>query len=151
MLVMDVDGVLTDASVYCDNSGMEMKRFSVRDGMGLGMIRDIGIKTGIITKEKADIIDYRAKKLKIDHVYKGIDDKIKVLEEISHKSGIPLNEIAYMGDDINDKEVLKAAGFSVVPNNCEKSLKNIADYICINDGGNGCIREICNMIIEYNT
>jgi len=151
MLVMDVDGVLTDASVYCDNRGMEMKRFSVRDGMGLGMIRDIGIKTGIITKEKTDIIDYRAKKLKIDYVYKGIDDKIKVLEEISHKSGIPLNEIAYMGDDVNDKEVLKAAGFSAVPNNCEKSLKNIADYICINDGGNGCIREICNMIIEYNT
>ena len=151
MLVMDVDGVLTDSFIYCDNNGMEMKRFSVRDGMGLGILRNIGIKTGIITKEKTDIVEHRAKKLKIDHIYIGIDDKVKALEDISHRSGIPLKNIAYIGDDINDKEVLKAAGFSVVPNNCEEPLRSIADYVCINDGGCGCVREICNIIIEHHT
>jgi YrbI family 3-deoxy-D-manno-octulosonate 8-phosphate phosphatase len=151
LLLMDVDGVLTDAFVYCDQNGMEMKRFSVRDGMGLSMIHDMGIKTGIITKENTDIADYRAKKLKIDYIYKGIEDKTKSLEEISKKSGIAFENIAYIGDDIIDIEILKAVGFSAIPNDAESSLKNIADYICKSDGGKGCVREICNMIIANHT
>jgi N-acylneuraminate cytidylyltransferase len=148
LLVMDVDGVLTDSYVYCDNNGLEMKRFSVRDGMGLGIVKDLGIKTAIITKEKTNIIDFRAKKIRIDYVYKGIDNKMDILEKISLDSGIALENIAYIGDDINDLEVLRAAGFSAVPYNCEEPLKSIADYICQNNGGQGCVREICNMIID---
>ena len=151
MLVMDVDGVLTDAFVYCDVNGKELKRFSVRDGMGLQMIREIGVKTAIITKEKTSIIDFRAKKLKIDYLYKGIENKINALKEISEKSGINFKEIAYIGDDINDTGALKAAGFSAVPGNAEAPLLNIADYICLNDGGKGCVREICNILLEFNS
>lgn len=151
MLIMDVDGVMTDASVYCDVKGSEMKRFNVRDGMGLGLIRKKGIKTAIITKEKTSIIDFRAKKLKIDYLYKGIDNKLEVLKEISEDSGIPLENIAYIGDDINDTEVINAAGFSAVPNDAEFSLLNIADYICANKGGSGCVREVCNIILEVNS
>jgi len=148
MLVMDVDGVLTDSFVYCDVNGLEMKRFSVRDGMGLDLIRKKGIKTGIITKEKTDIVDFRAKKLKIDYLFKGIENKLVTLKEISKKAGIPVGEIAYIGDDINDLGALKEAGFSAVPANAEASLFKIADYICINEGGSGCVREICNIILE---
>ncbi len=151
MLIMDMDGVLTDSFVYCDNNGMEMKRFSVRDGMGLEMIRSLGIKTGIITKEKTNIIDFRADKLKIDYIYKGIKNKVKIVKEISKKSKIPLINIAYIGDDINDAEVLKAVGFSAVPQNSELSLRSIVDYVCLSNGGSGCVREICDIILEFST
>ena len=148
MLVMDVDGVLTDSYIYLDNNGIEMKRFSVRDGMGIGIIRDMGIKTAVITKEKTDIIDFRAGKLKIDYIYKGVDKKIKALYELSEKSLIPLENIAYIGDDLNDLEVIKAAGFSAAPANAEIAIKNAVDYICKKNGGSGCIREICDIITE---
>jgi YrbI family 3-deoxy-D-manno-octulosonate 8-phosphate phosphatase len=151
MLVMDVDGVLTDSFVYCDENGLETKRFSVRDGMGLSLIRKMGIKTGIITKENTDIIEFRAKKLKIDYVLKGIDNKLEVLKNISKKEGIPLGRIAYIGDDINDMEVLKAVGFSIAPRNAEPSVINMVDYVCESDGGSGCVREICNIILESST
>jgi YrbI family 3-deoxy-D-manno-octulosonate 8-phosphate phosphatase len=150
MLVMDVDGVMTDSFVYCDVNGLEMKRFSTRDGMGLELIRKIGIKTGIITKEKTDIIDFRAKKLKIDYVLKGIENKLEALKNISEKAGVPIDQIAYIGDDINDMEVLKAAGFSIVPHNAELSVVNVADYVCDSNGGSGCVREICNIILEFS-
>jgi len=150
MLVMDVDGVLTDSFVYCDVNGLEVKRFSTRDGMGLELIRKMGIKTGIITKEKTDIIDFRAKKLSIDYILKGIENKLEALKNISEKAGIPLDQIAYIGDDINDMEVLKAAGFSIVPHNAEPSVVNVADYVCDSNGGSGCVREICNIILEFS-
>lgn len=151
MMVMDVDGVLTDSFVYCDVNGLEMKRFSVRDGMGLELIRKKGIKTGIITKEKTDIIDLRAKKLKIDYIYKGVENKLEALKDISKKAGILLEKIAYIGDDVNDLEVLKTAGFSAVPADAEASLLDAADYVCKNRGGSGCVREICNIILESKT
>jgi len=151
MLVMDVDGVLTDSFVYCDVNGLEIKRFSVRDGMGLELIRKMGIKTGIITKEKTNIVDFRAKKLKIDYIFKGVENKLEELENISKKTGISLEKIAYIGDDINDLELLKAVGFSAVPANAEASLLNTADYVCKRKGGNACVREICNIILESET
>jgi YrbI family 3-deoxy-D-manno-octulosonate 8-phosphate phosphatase len=151
MLAMDMDGVLTDASVYCDINGTETKRFNVRDGMGLGLIRKIGIQTAIITKENTTIIDFRAEKLKIDYLYKGIDNKLGVLKKISEQSGISLENIAYIGDDINDIEILKSVGFAAVPGDAEPSLSNIADYVCVSKGGNGCVREVCNIILEVNS
>ena len=147
MLLMDFDGVLTDSYVSYDMSGQEQKRFCVRDGMGIEMLRDAGIKTGIISREKSPIIDYRAKKLKIDFVYQGTKDKVKSIMEISKKSSIPLRNIAFIGDDINDLEALKIVGFSAVPRNSVDCLKSIVDYICLYDGGKGCIREICDLII----
>ena len=148
MLLMDFDGVLTDSYVSYDMSGQEQKRFCVRDGMGIEMLRDAGIKTGIISREKSPIIDYRAKKLKIDLVYQGIKCKLYIIREISDKYAVPLKNIAYIGDDINDIEALRNVGFSAVPNNSIDCLKKIADYICINDGGKGCIREICDLILN---
>lgn len=151
MFIMDVDGVLTDSFVYLNNDGIEMKRFSVRDGFGIGLIRELGIKTAIITKEKTKIVEHRAAKLKIDYVYKGADNKIEILKDISDKLNIPLKNIAYIGDDINDLEVLGAVGFSAAPNNAEIPVKNIVDYICKNDGGCGCVREICEIMRQFHT
>lgn len=151
LLVMDVDGVLTDASVYCSQEGKEIKRFNVRDGMGIGLIRKLGIKTAIITKEKTDIIDYRSEKLKIDYLYKGIDNKMEIVREISNKLKIPFERIAYIGDDINDLEVLKNVGFSAAPCDAEYPLLNAADYICLSKGGDGCVREVCNIILEFSS
>jgi YrbI family 3-deoxy-D-manno-octulosonate 8-phosphate phosphatase len=149
MLVLDMDGVLTDASVYCDIDGKEMKRFNVRDGMGVRLVGEMGIKTAIITKEKTSIIDFRAKKLKVNYVFKGIDNKLEVLKKISESTGIPFKDIAFIGDDINDIEVMKMVGFSAAPADAEPSILRVADYICSNKGGKGCVREICNFFLEF--
>jgi len=148
MLLMDADGVLTDSFVYYDHNGNEIKRFSVRDGMGIEMIRNKGIKTGIITKERSGIVETRAKKLKIDYVYQGVENKIQALMKISIETNITLENIAYIGDDINDLKVLKAVGFSAVPQNSINSLKSFADYVCLNDGGASCVRELCDLILD---
>jgi N-acylneuraminate cytidylyltransferase len=148
MLAMDVDGVLTDSFVYLTNDGIEMKRFSVRDGHGIGLIREMGIKTAVITKENTEIADFRAAKLKIDYIFKGIENKVEALKAISDKYEISLKNIAYIGDDLNDIEALKAAGFSAAPCDAQHEVKSSVDYICKNPGGCGCVREICEILIN---
>lgn len=148
LLAMDVDGTLTDGAVYYSSHGEELKRFSIRDGMGMVLLKLAGIEMAIITAEESNIVKARASKLNIRHLFMGIRNKKNVLEELKQKLNLGFDEIAFIGDDINDIQALKAAGLSLCPADSVAEVKGICDYICNNNGGNGAIREVAEMILN---
>lgn len=144
LFLSDVDGVMTDAGMYYTASGDEFKKFNTHDGMAFNLLREAGIKTGIITTENTTIVERRAAKLKIDYVYQGagFKGKLAAAMEICDKENITLNEVAYIGDDINCIELLKAVGLAACPANSTKKVKAISGIIHLQkSGGEGAIRE----------
>ena len=148
LIVLDVDGVLTDGKLYIGSDGEEYKSFHTQDGMGISLARYTGIKFAIITGRKSMSVSKRAEELKIDFVYQGISEKIKVLEEIREKTGVQLNEICYVGDDINDLPILKTVGFPAAPNNAVPLVKKAVRFIASSNGGEGAVREIIEEILK---
>lgn len=149
-LFTDCDGVLTDSGVYYNHDGEVMKRFSVRDGMGVERLRNIvNIETGIITGERSLSVMKRAEKLKIIELHLGIKDKLTHILKIVERLDLKLEEIAYIGDDLNDYEVMAASGLSACPADAMYEIKSIADYICKNKGGEGAFREYADLIIKH--
>lgn len=148
ILIMDVDGTLTDGRVYYSASGEAMKRFSIRDGMGVELLRRAGIDVGIITSETSQIVVKRAEKLKIIHLIMGSRNKKKDLENIAKKLNLALEEIAYIGDDVNDFQPLQIAGVSACPVDSAESVINIVDYRCNARGGDGAVREFIELILK---
>lgn len=147
MLVLDVDGVLTDCRIFLDTDGEWKRFFSIRDGYGILRLREAGFKVAIITGSKSLDIQERAKKLKVDFFYEGHLDKLPCLEELSKASGLSFEQMAYMGDDHFDVPVLKAVGFAAtVPEAMEEVLPHV-HYVAKRPGGNGAVREICEMLI----
>lgn len=151
LLATDVDGVLTDAGMYYSETGDELKKFNTKDGKGFELIRNLGLKTAIVTTEDTKIVANRAKKLKIDYLYQACTDKVSIITQLAEASGFQLHEIAFIGDDLNDYDALKIVGFSATPNDACNPNKQIVDYICSKKGGEGCVRELCEMLIEVNT
>ncbi len=151
LVLSDVDGVLTDAGMYYSQNGDELKKFNTRDGMGFQLLREKGIKTGIITGENTKIVERRAEKLKIDFLWQGIDDKLKVIKDICKEHNIELNNIAYIGDDINDINVLQNIGIAACPANAVESVKNIKNIIKLDkNGGAGVFREFAEYLLNNN-
>lgn len=151
LFLSDVDGTLTDGGMYYSEKGDELKKFNTRDGMGFQLLREAGIKTGIITSENTEIVANRAKKLKIDFLVQGKRDggKLAAAQEICSQLGITLNEVAYIGDDINCRELLEAVGVAACPADANAIIKNIASIkIMSRNGGEGCVREFCETIIN---
>ena len=146
----DVDGTLTDAGMYYTENGDELKKFNTRDGMGIKLLRESGIITLIITSENTKIVENRAKKLKVDYLYQGVQNKLEVIEELLKKLNIDKSEFAYIGDDINDKEILEFAGLKACPNDAMEIIKNIDNILIMSKkGGEGTVREfIDNYIIS---
>jgi 3-deoxy-D-manno-octulosonate 8-phosphate phosphatase (KDO 8-P phosphatase) len=149
-LVMDVDGTLTDSAMYYSSKGEELKRFSTRDGMGISLLHANGFRTAIITSEMTEIVTARAKKLNIEHVKLGIQDKVSALNLLAEEMGLNLSDIAYIGDDVNDLNALKIAGFSACPADAVDAVKTNVHYICTKNGGNGAVREIADIILSVN-
>jgi len=147
-VLTDVDGVLTDGGMYYTNKGDVMKRFFVRDGMGVTLLRRKSISTIIITKEKTAMVRQWAKRMKIAKVYEGIIQKETILDEICKKFKIMPNEIAYIGDDINDISLLKKIGFSAAPNDASNEVKKICNYKCKTNSGHGAFRELVDLILS---
>lgn len=148
MLITDCDGVLTDGGMYYSENGDELKKFNTKDGMGVRLLRENGIQFGIITGEKIDLVCRRAKKLKADECHVGVSDKAAVLDEICEKYGLTYEEIAYVGDDVNDLSVLRKVGLPCsVPNACEEA-KQAAAYLTKAKGGEGAIREVAELILQ---
>lgn len=144
LFLSDVDGTLTDGGMYYSENGDELKKFNTRDGMGFQLLREAGIKTGIITSENTQIVSNRAKKLKIDFLIQGKRDggKLAAAQEICTQLGITLKEVAYIGDDINCRELLEAVGLAACPADANAIIKNIASIKIMNhNGGEGCVRE----------
>ena len=150
IVVTDNDGVLTDTGVYYSAKGEEFKRFSIRDGMGVERLRKhVGIETVIVTGENSGSVKARAEKLKMTEYYLGVKDKLKVLEEIKRKNNITEENIAYIGDDVNDVNVMKLVGLTATPADGTIFIKDFADFICSSNSGNGAFREFAELIIAF--
>jgi YrbI family 3-deoxy-D-manno-octulosonate 8-phosphate phosphatase len=148
VVLTDVDGVLTDSGMYYSNKGDIMKKFHTRDGMGVTLLRKNHIPSVIVTKEKNEIIKQWSKKMKIDKLLMGVLKKEVVLEKICKNYGVKSSEICYIGDDVNDLELLKLVGLSATPSDGIIEAQKICDYVCENSGGNGVFREVANMILS---
>ena len=149
LLLTDCDGVLTDTGSYYSQNGEEMKRFSIRDGMGVERLRSLAdVETGIVTGENTGIVSSRAAKLKIEEVHLGIKDKVQTLNEIIKRRNFKLEEIAFIGDDTNDVEIMKIVGLSACPSDATKFAKAVADIVVENVGGNGAFRDFAELLIE---
>ena len=146
LFVTDVDGVMTDCGMYYTEKGDEFKKFNTRDGMGIQLLREKGIKTGIITKENTKIVQNRAEKLKIDELYQGTEDKLAVFENLRKKYNLDYSEIVYVGDDINDIPLLEKVGVSFCPSDAVDEVKDVCDYVLSKKGGQGVIREIFEIL-----
>ena len=148
MVLTDNDGVLTDGGVFYGENGETFKRFNIRDGMGVERLRKhAGVETGIITGEISPSVRTRSEKLRISELHLGIKDKTAVLNDILKRHSLDVSEIAYIGDDTNDVDVLSVVGLAACPNDAMIFAKNKAHYICENKGGHGAFRELAELII----
>lgn len=149
LFVTDVDGTLTDGCMYYAENGLELKKFNFKDGMGFKLLRDLGIKTAIITSENTPIVKKRADKLKVDYLSMGSWAKLEFVKKICDELNISLNEVAYIGDDINDIELLNSVGYKACPKDAVKKVKSINGIMVLdNIGGNGAVREFIELLIE---
>ena len=148
IVLTDVDGVLTDGGMYYTEKGDIMKKFHVRDGMGVTLMKKLDIHTIIITKEKTPMVKQWSRKMKIEKLYDGITQKEKMLKKICEKYNVNSETVAYIGDDINDIKLLEQVGFSICPNDAIKDVKKKCNYVCNAKGGEGVLREIVDMIIS---
>ena len=148
---MDVDGTLTDGKIYISSRGEEFKAFNVKDGYGISnILSSIDVTPVIITGRTSDIVKKRADELDIKEVYQGISDKLSVLRRLCTKYSIFINEVAYIGDDVNDIPAMLEAGLSFAPKDSVSEVKKIADFILNNAGGQGAVRECIEHIVNIN-
>lgn len=152
LLLTDVDGVLTDTGVYYSAQGEELRRFSVRDGMGVERLRTLAeVEVGIISGENSPAIRQRAEKLRVVELHLGIKDKLPLLEEICRRYGLQRHEVAYIGDDSNDLDIMGQVGLTAVPADGLPFVQKVADYICQARGGHGAFREFAELILTAQT
>ena len=146
---MDVDGTLTDGKIYIGSKGEEFKSFNVKDGYAINeMLHKNGIKTAIITGRESEIVNIRARELSIDCVYQNVSDKVETLKQIVELYGISIEEVAYIGDDLNDFEAMKKCGITGCPADAVDEIKNISDYTSKFNGGDGAIRDFVDWILK---
>lgn len=149
LFATDVDGTMTDGCMYYTEDGLELKKFNFQDGMGFKLLRDNNIKTAIITSENTNIVKKRADKLKVDYLSMGSWAKLDFVKQICKELKISLDEVAYIGDDINDIELLNAVKFKACPANATKKVKEIDGiYILEHRGGDGAVREFIEILLE---
>ncbi len=148
LLILDVDGVMTDGRIIMDNDGREMKNFDVRDGHGVKIIQRYGVKVALLTGRESEVVQHRARDLDIDDVYQGALNKKDVFEKILLKYNLPATAVAFLGDDIVDIPVLRRVGFSAAVADALDAVKESVDYITKRRGGHGAVREICELILQ---
>jgi len=147
LVISDVDGVLTDGGLYYTADGMEMKKFNVKDGMGIVLLREAKIKNAIITTATSELMKKRAEALKIEYYYSGIWDKENKLKEICKLENILPENIAFIGDDVNDLGIIGEAGFSACPADAIEKVQQVVDLVLTKKGGEGVFREFAELIL----
>lgn len=147
LFATDVDGVLTDGGMYYAESGDEWKKFNTRDGMGIKLLQKAGLITAIVTQERTRLVARRAEKLAIPELHQGVMNKLSVIRDMAMRHGISLRQVAYIGDDVNDIEALKAVGLSAAPADSLPQVLEIVDYRCRQKGGEGAVRELAERIL----
>lgn len=148
LLALDVDGVLTDGSLYYTDSGEEMKKFNVKDGQGLRALMQAGIAVALISAGASTATLHRAHRLGIEHVCLGVEDKLAVLTELTQRLGLSLSQVGYVGDDANDLPVMQAVGFPFTVADAMPENRACALYVATLGGGQGAVREICDYILQ---
>ncbi|MBB3123533.1 N-acylneuraminate cytidylyltransferase [Mesoflavibacter sabulilitoris] len=149
-LVLDVDGVFTDGTITYTKDGEHTKQFDMRDGMGLEILRQFGVTVMIMTSERSELVAKRMQKLQIEQVFLGVKDKYTLLTYLAKAQGFNLNNVAYVGDDVNDLANICSVGWSLAPSNAMKEVTNQADIILPKPSGDGAIRSACQFIKQYN-
>ena len=148
MLILDVDGVLTDGRIIWTSSAEEMKLFNVQDGVGIILAKRAGLKIAIISARKSKVTEIRAKELKITEVYQSIESKLVAYKRLIDKYELAEEEVAYIGDDLHDIPVLRRVGFAVATANAQEEAKQVSHYVTEKNGGEGAVREVINMILK---
>lgn len=148
LLLLDVDGVMTDGRIIWDANGTEIKFFNVKDGHGIKLVQRAGIQVGIITGRTSAVVDLRAKELGIEILYQGSLRKQESYDDIKQRTGLSDHQIAYMGDDVIDVPVMRRVGFSAAPADALPEVLKVADYIAQAKGGWGAVRELCDLILK---
>ena len=152
LVLTDCDGVLTDGGVYYSECGEELKRFLIRDGMGVERLKKLAdVETGIVTGELSPSVKRRAEKLGIEECHLGVKDKAALVQSIAARRGIPLSAIAYIGDDVNDLEAFSLVGLSACPQDALEAVKERVDLVCCLKGGEGAFREFAEVIVAART
>ena len=147
LLCVDVDGVLTDAGMYYGPDGEVLKKFNTRDGMGLARVRDLGVAVAIISGEDSAIVHARAAKLRIDDVFCNAADKRAVIDELRAKHCLELAQVAFIGDDLNDLAALECVGLACAVADAAEAVQAVAHYVTRRRGGDGAVREVCELLI----
>jgi 3-deoxy-D-manno-octulosonate 8-phosphate phosphatase (KDO 8-P phosphatase) len=150
LLLLDVDGVMTDGGIYYSNSGEELKKFNTHDGYGIVKLQRSGVKVGIITGRVSQVVERRAADLGIEEVHQNLEDKLEVYEQIKQRLRLRDEEIAYIGDDEPDLSVLKKVGLSASPSDAVPSVKKSVGHILTHRGGAGAVREMAEIILKRN-
>lgn len=148
MLLMDVDGVLTDGQLLFDADGRELKAFSAYDGLGLSLARRVGLLCGIITARNSTVVAHRAAELQLEEIHQGASDKLAVFESVCEKRDLSLAQVAFIGDDWTDLPALKRAGFAACPANAAPEVRAQAHYVARTRGGQGAVREVIELILK---
>ncbi|HET6370591.1 MAG TPA: HAD hydrolase family protein, partial [Nitrospiria bacterium] len=147
-LLLDVDGILNDGTIWIDDQGREMKGFSIYDGHGIRLLQEAGLEVGLLSGRASNAVALRAKELGIREVHQGVRNKIKVYEELIARHELSDNEVAYMGDDLIDLPILKRVGLSISVPNAVPSVIKSAEWVTRKKGGEGAVREVTDLLLE---
>jgi 3-deoxy-D-manno-octulosonate 8-phosphate phosphatase (KDO 8-P phosphatase) len=148
LLLLDVDGILTDGRIIIDDRGVETKQFDVRDGQGIVSLMSAGIQVGLITSRRSKAVSYRANELGLRMVLQGVRSKGEAYGDVQRKTGLAATQIAYMGDDIGDLEVLPRVGLALTVSDGWHELSKVVDYITESPGGRGAVREVAELLLR---
>ena len=148
LLLLDVDGVMTDGGIYFSERGDELKRFNIHDGYGIAKLQKSGVKVGILTGRSSQLVARRAQELGISEVHQNLENKMDAYEQCKRNLRVVDREIAYIGDDEPDMPVMKLVGFSACPADAMPVVRRQADFVCKNRGGEGAVREVIELILE---
>lgn len=148
LLILDVDGVLTDGRLFFDDNGKEYKCFHARDGHGIKLLRETGVEVAIISGRKSNSVSLRMKSLGVEYVYQGHENKIVAFKEIIHKMSLAPEQVAHVGDDLLDLPIMTRVGLSIAVNDANKTVKDYADWSTETVGGLGAVREVCDFIMQ---
>jgi 3-deoxy-D-manno-octulosonate 8-phosphate phosphatase (KDO 8-P phosphatase) len=148
LLLLDVDGVMTDGGIVYDGNGLETKVFNVKDGHGIKMLQRHGIQVGVITGRTSAVVDIRARELGIELLYQGALKKLESYADVKRKTGLDDRQIAYMGDDVIDVPVMRRVGFAAAPLDALPEVLAVVDYVSSRSGGRGAVREVCDLILK---
>jgi len=150
LVIFDVDGVLTDGSLYFDNQGQEFKAFNSQDGHGIRLLLENNIEVALITGRQSDLVKHRAQNLKLspELIYQGYRDKIPAYKNLLEKTKLDNSQIAYVGDDVIDLPIMSQVGLSIAVGDAHWFVKENCDWICNEDGGKGAAREVCELILK---